>query len=297
MNRRMNKQPHIAFFGGEPLAVPVLEKLLEANIIPQLIVCSPDKPVGRGLRLVPPRTKEWAVAQSIEVIQPQTLRDRESLTKLTDNDWDLFVVVAYNHILPKWLLNLPQKGCLNLHPSLLPALRGPSPIRTAILEDRLEAVGVSIMLLDEKMDHGPILEQSIYTPKTWPMPGPELDAELAHMGGELLAEAISLWLNNDISPQEQDDEQASYTKKFEKGENELQIDPFNLPLGVAALAAIMKIYAWAGIGDTFFIYNGKRIKVREANLSANYQLEISSVVPEGKKEMTFHSYLQSLSSK
>lgn len=286
--------PNIAFFGGEPLGVAVLEKLHEAGIKPNLIICSPDRPAGRGQKLTPPPVKLWAETAGIEIFQPASYRDLTQLKPLTEQSWDLFVVVAYNFILPKWLIELPKKGTLNVHPSLLPKLRGPSPIRTAILEDRKEEIGVSIMLLDEEMDHGPILAQSPFEVKNWPVSGPDLDDALANLGGELLAATIPTWLNESITPVDQDHTAATYTQKFKKPDNELVIDPQNLPTGQIARSLLNKINAWTGIGDTYFIHNGLRVKVKAADLTTDGQLNLISVVPEGKKEMSFVSYLQSL---
>ncbi len=284
----------IVFFGGEPLGIPALEALAAAGIIPQLIVCSPDRPAGRGLPLVPPAVKQWAQTQNIEVFQPENYQDESAKQKLFATEWDLFVVVAYNFILPKWLLELPKKGCLNVHPSLLPALRGPSPIRTAILQNQPEAVGVTVMLLDEKMDTGPILQQQAYQPKVWPISGPILDGELAAQGGKLLAQVTPAWLAGEIEPKSQNHELATYTKMFKKGANELHISPLALPSGAEAFSLLCKIKAWEGIGDTFFVHNDKRIKIKAAGLSADSSLELYRVVPEGKAEMDFNSYLQSL---
>lgn len=286
--------PNIAFFGGEPLGVPTVQKLYEAGIKPGLIICSPDRPAGRGHKMTPPPLKVWAEAHGIEVFQPVSYRDVNQLKPLTERDWDLFVVAAYNFILPKWLIELPKKGTLNVHPSLLPKLRGPSPIRTAILDDRPQDIGVTIMLLDEEMDHGPILAQSPYEVKTWPISGPDLDTALATAGGELLVSTIPSWLAGSITPTAQDHQKATYTSKFKKPDNEIVIDPHHLPIGQTAILLLNKINAWIGIGDTFFMHNGMRVKVKAADLSTNGQLILMSVIPEGKKEMTFTSYLQSL---
>jgi len=144
---------NFAYFGGEPLGVPVLETLKATGFVPNLIVASPDRPAGRKHELTPPPVKIWAEANNIPVFQPESLKERDALTPLTKETFDLFVVVAYNKILPKWLLELPVHKTINLHPSLLPLYRGASPIRSAILEDNREAVGVSIMLMDKEMDH------------------------------------------------------------------------------------------------------------------------------------------------
>lgn len=287
-----------AYFGGEPLAVPVLEKLAKANLIPSLIVCSPDRPTGRKQILTPPPAKVWAQEHNIEVAQPETYKDNEFIKeKLTAKDWDVFVVVAYNFILPQWLLDIPRRGTINVHPSLLPKLRGASPIRTALLENLPSEVGVSVMLLDEKMDHGPILKQIEFDFEncSWPLSGPILDKKLADMGGELLAEVLPAWVGDELSPQEQDHKEASYCGRFNKDDSELKIDPANLPAGEAGRRAWYAINAFAGIGETFFNHNGKRVKIVKADFVGG-RLQILRVVPEGKKEIEFSDYLKNYAS-
>jgi len=291
----MNNNYKIAFFGGEPLGVPVLEILKSASITPALIVASPDRPSGRNLVLTPPPVKVWAAANNIEVFQPATLKDKEPLGRLIDTDWDLFVVVAYNHILPEWLIELPRRKTINLHPSLLPYLRGPSPIRTAILEDKRDAIGVTIILLDKEMDHGPILAQKTLAIKDeeWPLDGMELDKRLIELGGDLLVNTIPLWLQSKIEPRAQDHILATYTKKFSKSQGELLIDPRKIPTGSEAYKMYLTICALSGIGGTFFFHNGKRVKITGARL-VNDSLEIESVIPEGKNETTFQNWLNSI---
>ncbi len=283
------------FFGGEPLAVPTLEKLSEAGLSPALIVCNPDRPAGRGQKLTPPPAKEWAEAHQIPIFQPTNYKDGAAQAFLSAESWDLFVVVAYNFILPEWLLGLPKHGVLNVHPSLLPKLRGASPIRSAILENKPDDVGVTIMLMDKEMDHGPIIEQEEFfvSEDTWPMSGPVLDAQLAAMGGELLAEVIPAWIAGELSPQEQAHEMATYCHKLTKEQGELVIDPFELPAGEAGRHAWRVICAFAGIGDAFFNYDGKRVKVKQAEFAGG-KLRLLRVTPEGKKEVDFADYLRSI---
>jgi methionyl-tRNA formyltransferase len=290
----MESKPKIAFFGGEPLGPPALQALCSAGLIPSLVVCNPDRPSGRGLELTPPRIKVWAEAQGIEVFQPTSYKDKAALARLTETDWDLFVVVAYNFILPKWFLALPKHGTVNVHPSLLPKLRGASPIRTAILNNLRDEVGVSIMLMDELMDHGPLLAQTPLSLNDWPIDGLLLDDMLAQIGGEMLARTIPKFLAGELTPAEQNHNEATYSKKFEKVDAELYINPTTLPTGDEATTVLCKISAWAGIGDAFFMDNGKRIKVKGAVLKDN-ALTITRVTPEGKKEMDFQSYLSSRS--
>lgn len=281
----------IAFFGGEPLSIPVLEELALKEIVPTLVVCNPDRPQGRELEVTPPPIKMWALQNSIATFQPESLKERETLSELTSQDWDLFVVVAYSQIMPKWLIELPKFGTVNLHPSLLPKLRGASPIRTGILEG-LQDIGVTIMLMDEKLDHGPILDQQA-VPLSFPIKGRELDATLAKVGGRLLADVIPRWTAGEITPKEQNHENATFSKKITKEMGELKIDPFNLPSGKEAYETYLKICAFDGWPSTFFFYNNKRIKITEAFLSdtGEQKLEIARVIPEGKKEMAFETFL------
>lgn len=289
----MSKIPKIAFFGGEPLGLPALQALCTAGLTPTLVVCNPDRPSGRGQHLSTPPIKSWAEERDIEVFQPMSFKDKTLLSRITETDWDLFVVVAYNFILPKWFLELPAHGVINVHPSLLPKLRGASPIRTAILENRRDEVGVSIMLMDEKMDHGPLLAQTPLTLNTWPINGPMLDTMLAQIGGEMLVKTIPEWLDKRLTPTEQIHDNATYSKKFEKADAEIILDLKNLPSGDAAFKIFCKINAFAGTADCFFIDKGKRVKIKSAILQEDGTLSLLRVTPEGKKEMDFSAYLAS----
>src|SRR5690606_9907825 len=143
------------------------------------------------------------------------------LGRLITEEWDLFVVFAYGLIMPKWLIELPKFGTLNIHPSLLPKLRGASPIRTSLLQN-MEDMGVTIMLMDERMDHGPIVAQMpLSLPE--PVPGRKLDFTLAKMGGDLLVDTIPKWIKGEITPQEQDHANATYASKITKEMGELTL--------------------------------------------------------------------------
>jgi methionyl-tRNA formyltransferase len=135
-----------AFFGTSHRAVLVLECLERASLFPSLVITPPPRPSGRGLALTHSKAEDWARERNIPLSY-----DADSFSK---NAWDLAIVVDYGLLIPKKLLDIPTHGFLNVHPSLLPRLRGPSPIRSAILFE--EKTGVSIMRLDEKTDHGPV---------------------------------------------------------------------------------------------------------------------------------------------
>lgn len=274
------------FFGGEPLGAPILEALITAGHVPTLVVCNPDRPTGRKQILTAPPVKKVAEQHGITTWQPTTLTP--NAPELAGS-WDVFIVVAYNKILPDWLIDLPTHKTINVHPSLLPKLRGASPIRSAILRNEPESIGVSIMVLDSQMDHGPLLaQQPLSTDQaTWPLPGPELDQQLIKLGAKLLIETVPKYLSGAITPIEQDHAAATYCGRLSKDMAELTIDPYHLPTGEAALAAYRTIQAFSGIGDAWFAHEGTRYKIKTAHLKGE-QLVIDTVVPAGASERAYN---------
>jgi len=287
----MSTKPSIAFFGTPQLAVWVLEELEAAGIVPDLVVTTEDKPVGRALVLTPPPAKVWADERGIPVLQTPSLQERSAVPELANSEWDLFIVAAYNIILPAWVLTTPKRGVLNVHPSLLPKFRGPSPIRSAILEDAREAVGVSIMQLDEAIDHGPLVAQARVELPAWPVLGHELDELLFREGGRLLAEVVPLWLAGTITPEEQNHSEATFTKKFEKTDGELSLtgDAYKNYLTYCAMDG------WPG---TYFFAEKDGARVRVKVTGATYEegkFRITSVIPEGKKEQPWEVFVTAYS--
>jgi methionyl-tRNA formyltransferase len=282
-----------AFFGTPDLAVTVLKELARANLRPDLIVSAPDAPIGRKHIITPPPVATYANEKGIPLSQPATLKIREDIQPLTNTEWDLFVVFAYGKILPVWLLELPKHKTINLHPSLLPKLRGASPIRSAILENEFPT-GVTIMLMDAEMDHGPILTQEEFPiePNTWPPSGTQLENEMSVFGGQLLAATIPRYLKGEITPTEQDHTKATFCQKITKNMAELILNPHELPTGETAEVIFRKIQAFTGWPEAFFIHEGKRIKIRVAHLDPDKQLVIDRIVPEGKSEMNFKDYFR-----
>lgn len=280
-------EARVAFFGGEPLGVPALQALINAGYTPSLVVCNPDRPAGRGKQTAAPPVKVLAEAHNIPVWQPETIPS--AVPTELDGVWDVFVVAAYNQILPPWLLDLPTHHTINLHPSLLPKLRGASPIRSAILHDCPEHVGVSIMQLETAMDSGPLLAQERLdiAPADWPPRGPDLDARLAEHGAELLVQTLPRWLRGDITTQPQRHEDATYCGRLHKQMAELALDPHNLPTGPVARDMYLTIQAFAGIGDAWFVHSGVRYKITAAHLEGE-QLIIDTIVPAGKSETSWN---------
>jgi methionyl-tRNA formyltransferase len=149
------------------------------------------------------------------------------------------------------------------------------------------------MLLDKEMDHGPILTQEVLLiPELeWPLDGQLLDERLATAGGALLAETIPEWVAGQIEPQEQDHGAATFCAKITKDMSELTIDPYRLPEGKAAYETLLKIKAFSGWPETFFIHENKRFKIKSAHLE-NGRLCLDRIVPEGKKETDFSTYFK-----
>jgi methionyl-tRNA formyltransferase len=289
----MQQKLKIAYFGGEPIGVPVLNELEKAGIMPSLILCNPDRPVGRKQVLTAPPAKQWARDHGIAVSQTESIKDETFKQQMFETPWDLFIVVAYNKIMPKWLIELPTHGTLNVHPSLLPLLRGASPIRSTILHDMREQCGVTIMQMDEKMDHGPIIAQEALemSRTNWPIHGHELDTTLAQLGGALLAKIVPQWVAGAIIPVGQFHQKATYCGRLDRSMGELALNPYNLPSGDEAYQTLLKIRAFEGFPGTFFTHQGKRIKIVAATIIDN-ALRIERIIPEGKPEMDFARYFK-----
>lgn len=286
MTNGMNPKHKLAFFGTFPLADDVLNALEGAGLTPQLVVAGKDRIDRKGSAIFSPE-KAWATERGVRVLQPERIDD-DFLSELKKDTWDAFVVASYGKILPKALLDIPARGTINLHPSLLPKLRGPSPIRSAILNDEKE-VGVSIMILDDKMDHGPLIGQKKVAVPAWPPRGRELDELLAHEGAELLAEVLPKYLAGEITPQEQDHSQATYCKIFlkEDGEIDLKEDAHRNLLKIRAFDG------WPG-AFAFFERGGQQIRVAilDAHLESS-KLVLDTVKPEGKVAMPYLDFLNS----
>src|SRR3989338_2859426 len=281
-----SKTIRFVFFGTPELATVVLDELASADLVPSAIVTAPDEKKGRGLKLSPPPVKIWALEHTIPVFQPERL-DSHILENVRMFKADVFVVVAYGKILPKEILESPKKGILNVHPSLLPRLRGASPIRSAILNDE-KKTGVSVILLDEEMDHGPIVAQKPATVPDWPPRAHGLEHHLMHEGGKLLAQILPLWVSGQIEAREQNHDIATYCEKIEKSDGllDLAADPYK---------NLLKIRAYEGWPGTFAYFEraGKKIRVGivDAHLEGD-DLVLDTVKPEGKKEMPYADFLR-----
>ena len=204
----MNATTRIVFMGTPDFATPTLRALVEnapANGWEVVaVITQPDRRAGRGKKLVASPVKQMALDYGLPVLQPERLRKRpDAVEELRALAPDLFVVAAYGLILPAEVLEIPQFGCINVHASLLPAYRGASPITAAIL-DGLDETGVTIMLMDEGMDTGPVLHQAA-EPIRADDTTATLSARLAEQGAAALVETLPRWLRGEIAPMDQEE--------------------------------------------------------------------------------------------
>lgn len=250
----------IVFLGTSEFAVPALEALVKAGYEIVAVVTQPDMPVGRGLKMEAPAVKVKADEFGLRVLQPPTLRLSLGLTQglaLGELHADVGVCVAYGKIIPKEVLELFPHGILNIHPSLLPKYRGPSPIQTAICNGEMET-GVTIMLLDAEMDHGPILTQKAI-PLDHKILFTIVHNILAQKGAQLLLEVLPKWLTGEITPRAQDHARATFTKMLEREDGRID---WHKP--AEQIERMVRAYdRWPG---TWTTYNGKRLKVFRSSL-------------------------------
>jgi methionyl-tRNA formyltransferase len=201
------------FFGSAEFAKIVLEKLLQNNLRPVLVVTQPPKPKGRKQILSPSPVQILAEQEKIPYLTPINLNDEIFIQTIKDLQPDLILLTAYGKIIPSPLLQLPEKGFLNLHPSLLPRYRGATPLQSTILVGDKET-GVTLFLMDEQIDHGLIIQNTVYKIQDTRITYSELLKQLAEIGADLIVKTIPQWLEGKSTPLPQDESLASYCYKI-----------------------------------------------------------------------------------
>ena len=272
----------IGFFGTPEYASYTLEKLFQEGFEISFIITMPDRPQGRNMIITPPPAKVWGLSHNVPVYQPEKLKELGLIEKLTNHNCDVFVVIAYGKIIPNSILNIPKGKSINIHGSLLPKLRGSCPIETAILNDE-KNTGVTIMRMDEEMDHGPIIAQKEVIVEPWPPIADTLGKEIVKAGADLLISILPDWIEGKIKENEQDHASATYTKmiKKEDGLIDLKDNPYK---------NFLKIQAYNGWPYAFFFMEKDNKQIRIKITQASYKdgvLNIEKVIPEGKKEMNY----------
>jgi len=259
----MNKCKFV-FIGTGNFAAIILTELVKNHYQPLLVVTSPDKKVGRQQLISPSPVKEVAQKHRLEILQP--LKINKIYSKIKKLSLDLIIVTDYKQIIPSDILKIPSKSSLNIHPSLLPLYRGPSPIQEVILKDE-KKTGVTIIEMDEKIDHGPIVAQEkikIQNPK---ITYPELNETLAILGAKLLLKTIPLYLTGKIKSRPQDEKRATYTKLITKNDGRIIWSE----TAKFIERKIRAYYPWPG---TYTFWQGKLLKILEGEIYPNnFRLE------------------------
>lgn len=212
----MNQPLRIVFAGTPEFATEHLAALLGTPHQIVAVYTQPDRPAGRGQKLMPSPVKKLALEHGIEVLQPQTLRAPEAQAQLAALNADLMVVVAYGLILPQVVLDMPRLGCINSHASLLPRWRGAAPIQRAIEAGDQES-GVTVMQMEAGLDTGPMLLK-VATPITRDDTGGSLHDRLAQLGSQAVLQAVEQLAAGTLQGQVQDDALATYAHKLNKDE-------------------------------------------------------------------------------
>lgn len=210
---------NIVYFGTSKFAVPPLEKLLGSPHRVMAVVTQPDRPAGRGQELRPSAVKQVALDRSLYLFQPENCNEYGFLRELRALSPDVIVVAAYGQKLGNDLLGLARFYCLNIHPSLLPRHRGPAPVARAILNGDAHT-GVSIIKVVEKMDAGPLLGIA-RVPIPPEATTPELEQQLAGLGGDLLLDVLDMVQKGQALEIPQDEREATYARKFEKNDGRI----------------------------------------------------------------------------
>ena len=250
----MNNKLKIIFVGTPEFAVPYLDSLMTDERFSVIgVITQPDKPVGRKQELTASPVKQLAEKMGLKIWQPESVKNNPELVEeIKAIDLDLLVVVAFGQIIPQVVLDLARYGNINVHPSLLPKYRGASPIQSAILAGE-KGTGITIMLMDEKMDHGPILSQQEVL-LTGEETNESLHRKLAAIGRELLKETIVRFIAGEIKPREQNHDEASFCAIINK--EDAKIDWTRSALEIKR--KIQAFYPWPA---TWTTWESKRVKI------------------------------------
>ncbi len=266
----------IVFWGTPEFATPPLLALLGEGFDVVGVVTQPDRPRGRSRsQLDPSPVKQVAVDEGIPVLQPERPRGEEFVQALRDLAPDLSVVVAYGHILPREVIELPRLGTLNIHASLLPALRGAAPIQAAIVEGR-EETGVSIMRMVSALDAGPVIH-SLTTPIEPDETGGELTLRLSELGATALIEALALMEVGEAPERVQDEARATYAKKIERDDAHIDWTQPAIVVARRIRAFDPKPGAWSSVRDV----EARLFGARPASGSAGAPGEVLAATDDG----------------
>jgi len=288
------------FMGTPAITLPAFEALVRDDRFDVMAVYTqPDRPIGRSSQPMPPAVKIRAQKHDIPVYQPEQITET-TVEQIKSFNPDLIVVFAFRHILPKNILEIPKYGCVNIHPSLLPRWRGASPVAYAILNGD-EKTGVSYMLMDEKLDHGPIIKQIEHEIPAG-VTTDKLTEDLAILAAQNLVPSLVDYVEEKITPEPQDESKATLSKELKR--NDAKID-----WNKSAKEIEQQIRAFTLWPGSYCSWDDKKIKIIKAELgpdepklepgqtqnelvgTCNGNLKLIEVQLEGKKLMPIHQFI------
>lgn len=297
----------IVFMGTPDFSVPILKQLLMENYNVVGVVTQPDRPVGRKRIITPPPVKIEALKHNIPVFQPEKLRDESSLQEILQLQPDLIITAAYGQILPKKLLDVPKFGCINVHASLLPELRGGAPIHYAIIQGK-DKTGITIMYMAEKLDAGDILTQTVVSIDERDTVG-TLHDKLSAAGAKLLSETLPKLLKGEIIPIKQNDEEATFASNIKHEQEKIDWNKS----GEEIYNQIRGLNPWPVAftmleGKTVKIWWGEKVPLSVKDIPGKIvsiekdgfvvatgnttAIKITELQPAGKKRMTAEQFLR-----
>jgi methionyl-tRNA formyltransferase len=269
----------IVFMGTPDFAVPPLEYLVSNGYQVIAVYTQPDRRAGRSSSPVPSPVKTAARERNLPVLQPVSFKELGAVAELAGLRTDVIVVAAFGQILPQSVLDIPEHGCINLHPSLLPKFRGPSPVAAAILAGD-EFTGVSLMLLERGMDTGPVLARAQVPISSRDTTG-SLSEKLSWLGAQLLIDVLPRWVKGELTPQPQKEAEATYSRMLTKKEGEID---WHLP----AVDIWRRVRAFNPWPVCFTLWQGRQLSIIEAMpLSRGGTAEVGRVVSVNEGEAAF----------
>lgn len=298
--------------GTPDFSVPVLQRLLEEKYEVIAVVTQPDRPVGRKKVLTPPPVKVEALKHDIPVYQPEKIRQSDELKAIISLNPDIIVTAAFGQILPKELLDAPKFGCVNVHASLLPELRGGAPIHYSILQGK-EKTGITIMYMAEKLDAGDIISVAEVEIEEEDTVG-TLHDKLSRVGSDLLAETLPKLLAGEITPIPQNDEEATFAPNLKRSDEQIDWtvsgeEIYNKIRGLNPWPVAFTLYQ----GKVMKVWAGKKVAKKKdaapgtivditdqgpivATGNDTY-IQLTEVQPAGKKKMDISEFLRGAGSK
>ncbi|MEK4441122.1 MULTISPECIES: methionyl-tRNA formyltransferase [Niallia] len=303
---------NVVFMGTPDFSVPVLQRLLEEKYEVIAVVTQPDRPVGRKKVLTPPPVKVEALKHDIPVYQPEKIRQSDELKAIISLNPDIIVTAAFGQILPKELLDAPKFGCVNVHASLLPELRGGAPIHYSILQGK-EKTGITIMYMAEKLDAGDIISVAEVEIEEEDTVG-TLHDKLSRVGSDLLAETLPKLLAGEITPIPQNDEEATFAPNLKRSDEQIDWtvsgeEIYNKIRGLNPWPVAFTLYQ----GKVMKVWAGKKVAKKKdaapgtivditdqgpivATGNDTY-IQLTEVQPAGKKKMDISEFLRGAGSK